>query len=135
MFFKLLLAFTLIPAIELYLLIRIGSVIGASSTILLILITGLAGATLARVQGLQVIRDIQLAANRGEMPTDELLQGMLVLIGGFTLLTPGFITDIFGLAMLLPITRRVLSRGIRNYIRKRIDSGGWHVQFHGHDIM
>ncbi len=128
MFFKLLLAFTLIPVVELYLLIKIGTVIGAGATVFLILLSGIAGAALARSQGLKVLSEIHDTASRGQIPGDQLLQGLLVLIGGFTLLTPGFITDLLGLSMIFPPSRRFYTRTVRNYIFKQIQSGRWQVR-------
>jgi len=122
MFFKLFLLFTLIPIAELYLLIKIGGVIGAFNTVLIILVTAIVGAYLTKSQGFIVINRIQLALKEGRMPGSELLHGLCVLLGGFTLLTPGFITDFFGLSMLLPPIRdiyvRIAERLIMNKIHK-----------------
>lgn len=125
MFLKLFLAFTLIPALELYLLIEVGSRIGALNTISLILLTGMAGAWLAQSQGLRVIRSIQEKTAQGLAPSSELIQGIMVLVGGITLLTPGFITDIIGLSLIMPGTRHLYARAIENYIKRNIQRGTW----------
>jgi len=89
MFFKLLSIFLIIPIIELYLLIKIGKVIGALNTVLIILITASLGAYLTKSQGFRVLREFEEATSRGYMPGNELLHGILVLVGGFAPLPPG----------------------------------------------
>lgn len=123
MFFKLFLLFSLIPIVELYLLIKIGGMIGAFNTVLIILVTAIAGAYLTKSQGFIVINKIQQALNEGRMPGSELLHGLCVLIGGFTLLTPGFITDFFGLSMLLPPIREIYVRIAERLIMNKIHKG------------
>lgn len=130
MFLKLLLAFTVIPIAELYLLISVGTHIGAAATIGLVLLTGVVGASLARAQGLRVINEINLAASQGRVPGHEMIQGFIVFIGGVTLLTPGLITDLFGLSMLLPITRRFYAHKIEDYIKQKVDKGTWNAQYY-----
>jgi UPF0716 protein FxsA len=105
MFLKLFLAFTLIPVIELYLLIKIGAVIGAFNTILLVILTGAAGAYLARLQGTQTMFRIRARMQQGEMPAEDLLDAFIIFAAGVVLLTPGLLTDIAGLLLLLPPTR------------------------------
>lgn len=122
---KLFLIFTIIPIAELYLLIKVGGEIGALNTIIIILLTALLGAYLAKREGFNVIKDIQLAINQRRMPARELLNGLLVLIGGFALLTPGFLSDIVGITMLLPFTRKLYSLVIIHLINNRIRTGIW----------
>jgi len=105
MFLKLFLAFTLIPMIELYLLIKLGAVIGAFNTLLLVIFTGAAGAYLARLQGLQVMFRVRERLQEGEMPAEDMLDALIILIAGIVLLTPGLLTDIAGLLLLLPSVR------------------------------
>jgi len=130
MFFRLLLLFTLIPLIELYILIKVGGLIGALNTILIIIVTGITGAYLARTQGFIVIQKINLAMEQGRTPGRELLEGLFILIGGFTLLTPGFITDIMGLSMLLPFTRSFYIKIALRLIQNKIDTGQWFIHRH-----
>lgn len=119
MFFKLALLFTVVPIAELYLLIRTGRVIGADVTILIVLVTGIAGAALAKKQGFKVLGDIRGCMERGEIPGKELLEGILVLAGGVTLLTPGFVTDAVGFTLLIPFTRKLYAGLILKYFSGR----------------
>jgi UPF0716 protein FxsA len=105
MFLKLFLAFTLIPMIELYLLIQLGSLIGAFKTLLLVILTGATGAYLARLQGLQVMFRVRERLQQGEMPAEDMLDALIIFIAGIVLLTPGLLTDLFGLLLLLPSIR------------------------------
>ncbi|HSA31460.1 MAG TPA: FxsA family protein [Candidatus Omnitrophota bacterium] len=112
--------FTVLPALELALLIHVGSHIGSLNTILLIIMTGVFGAHLARLQGFIVVRNIQTSLERGEMPTEDMLDGVLILIGGILLLTPGFITDSLGFLFLIPIARKPIKYWVRKKIEFRI---------------
>ena len=110
MLLKLFLAFTLIPVMEIYLLIKIGGYIGAFNTVLVVIGTGFAGAYLARLQGLQTMYRVRANLQQGIMPAEEMLDAMLIFAAGMVLLTPGFITDIMGLLLLIPETRSVFKR-------------------------
>ena len=110
MFGYLVLLFTLVPAIELALLIEIGGAIGAGNTILIIILTGALGAYLARLQGFLILQKIQKDLNQGIMPSSEMIDGLMILVGGITLLTPGFITDAFGILLLIPWTRFLIKK-------------------------
>ncbi|WP_174410003.1 FxsA family protein [Desulfovibrio psychrotolerans] len=113
MFPKLLLLFILVPIIELYLLVQVGSVLGAGTTILLVIATGVAGAWLARTEGFNTMMKVRENVNLGKMPADELVEGLLILVAGLMLLTPGLITDAAGLVLLLPPSRRRIARWLR----------------------
>lgn len=127
MFFKLFILFTIIPIAELYLLIKVGGMIGALNTVLIIFLTAVIGAYLAKTQGFIVIRKIKQALNEGHLPARELLDGLFVLLGGFTLLTPGFLTDFIGLSMLFPLTRMLyIKLGVR-IIQNKIETGQWGI--------
>jgi len=102
---RLLLLFILIPLIELVILIDIGRIIGTGSTILLIVCTGVIGAYLARSEGMKTLYLIQNKLQSGQIPADEMLDGLIILIAGAVLLTPGILTDIFGFLLLFPQTR------------------------------
>jgi len=128
MFLRLFLLFTLIPLIELYILIKVGGLIGALNTILIIVITGVTGAYLARSQGFKVIKRINQSVEQGRTPAQELLEGLFILIGGFTLLTPGFITDILGLTMLFPWTRSLYIKIGVKLIQNKINTGQWFIR-------
>jgi len=98
--------FVIVPVLEIYLLIKVGSVIGAFSTAILVVLTAVIGAWLLRLQGLSTLRRVQLSLSRGEVPAVEMLEGAFLLVGGALLLTPGFFTDTIGFACLIPIVRR-----------------------------
>jgi UPF0716 protein FxsA len=105
---RLFLLFTVVPALELYLLLRLGELFGPLHTLLLIVVTGFVGASLARQQGLSVLRQIAEGLERGVPPGEKLLEGALVLVGGVLLITPGVLTDLTGIVLLFPLTRRLL---------------------------
>lgn len=104
-FLKLVLAFTMIPAAEIYVLIKIGSFIWALNTVLVIIITGVLSAYLERLQGMHTLYNIQANLRQGIIPTEKLLGALIILSAGITLLTPGFLTEIAGLMLLVPFTR------------------------------
>lgn len=115
MFFRLVLCFTLIPILELILLVKLGNWIGLWPTLAIALGTGFAGAWLARQQGLAVMLRIQESMAQGLTPTDELLDGLLIFAAGVVLITPGLITDLAGLTLLIPWPRRQL----KDWLRKK----------------
>lgn len=126
MWFRLLLAFTLLPLAELWLLLRIGSVLGGLWTLALVVITGVAGATLARREGARAWSAVQIELAAGRLPGRELLEALLVLVAGIVLVTPGVLTDAAGLVLLVrPIRSAVVRRLERRYGRRleaRIDA-------------
>ena len=105
MFPRLLLLFIGIPLIEMALLIRLGELIGLWPTIGLVITTGVIGASLAQTQGFRVFAMIQGELNAGRIPTHHLVDGLLILIGGIVLLTPGLLTDILGFSIMIPWVR------------------------------
>ncbi len=105
MFGRLLLLFICVPLIEVLILIKLGSLLGFWPTILLVIGTGIIGAYLAKLYGLTIWYKIQQDLNAGLMPADKLVDGLLILIGGIVLLTPGLLTDILGISLLIPFTR------------------------------
>ena len=115
------LIFVVTPLVELAILIYLGTIIGALYTILIVVITGLLGAFLARRQGLATLTRIRNSTEQGVLPSGELFQAVLILIGGLLLLTPGLITDLVGFAMLIPQTRNVVTRWLRNLIQRKIE--------------
>ena len=116
MFSKLLALFIIIPLIELAILIQIGKIIGVWEIIFLIIITGIMGAFLAKMEGFRVYRELQNDLLNMKMPTNRIIDGVLILIGGLLLLTPGILTDLFGFSLIIPFTRIFY----RNYIKKKI---------------
>ena len=122
MLLKLFLAFTIIPVVEIYLLIQIGTIFGALTSIALVIVTGFLGAYLARIQGLQTLFRIQKSLREGQMPSGELLDALLIGIAGLVLLTPGFLTDAFGFLLLIPNTRTVIKQWLHRQIEVRYTS-------------
>ena len=120
MFFYLLILFTVVPAIELALLIQVGTFIGVTNTLTLIILTGVLGASLARMQGFLVLSKIQKSLEQGVMPNNELIDGVMILVGGIVLLTPGFITDTIGFFLLLPPTRVLLKTVVRSIMKNHL---------------
>jgi UPF0716 protein FxsA len=107
---KLFLLFTIIPALEIYLIVKVGGLLGIIPTILLLLAISSVGAMLVRQQGFSLLGRIQSELAGGRVPGGTLLEGALVLAGGVLLLTPGFFTDFLGLFFLIPSTRTVIAR-------------------------
>ncbi len=120
MFLKLFLAFTLIPVIEIYLLIEIGSRLGAIPTVIIVVLTGLTGAYLARIQGMITMMKVRNSMQQGIMPEDELIDALLILVAGIVLITPGFMTDITGIILLIPRTRYRINRFLKQWIEQWI---------------
>ena len=104
------LIFLAVPLVEIFLLIKVGKLIGAPWTIALVVLTAMVGAWLVRLQGLSALNRVRQSAARGELPALELLEGLFLLAAGALLLTPGFFTDIVGFACLTPPLRRSLIR-------------------------
>ena len=116
----LILLFTIIPVVELTLLIKIGQYIGVSYTLVIIIGTGIAGAYLAKSQGFIILRRIQTDINKGIMPTDKIFDGVMILCGGILLLTPGLITDFVGFMALIPFTRHLIKLWLKRKIKMMI---------------
>ncbi len=129
MFIRLLILFISVPIVEIYVLLEAGELIGLWPTISLIFLTGIAGAYLARTQGSDTAKKIQIALQKGEMPTEELLDGAMILAGGITLLTPGFVTDLIGFSLLLPVTRTLIKEITRKWLKRMVDTGQVHIHY------
>ena len=121
MFAKLLVLFTVVPLIELYLLITLGQIVGAEITVGVVFITGLLGATLAKREGTRVLREWQDAVSKGLMPKEGVTSSLLVLVGGILLITPGVLTDVVGLSLLIPPSRRLIAGMLKGYVQKRFE--------------
>ena len=130
MLLKLFLAFTIIPFLELYLLIKIGSYLGAFNTIIIVILTAFLGALLARFQGYQTMLKVRESIRRGEMPAEELLDALLIFLAGIVLLTPGFITDLVGLMILIPNTRLIFKRWLRRKFDDWINRNQLNITFY-----
>ncbi len=109
--------FLLVPLLEIYLLIKVGGIIGALPTVFMVVFTAMLGVLLLRHQGIYTIGKAQRALARGELPAEAMLEGVVLMISGVMLLTPGFFTDVIGFLGLIPALRRwmilaVIERGI-----------------------
>ena len=127
----LLLLFILVPAIELALLLEVGSHLGTLPTLGLIAATGVVGASLARRQGLAVLGRAQDQMARGELPAGSLADGVMILVAGVFLITPGILTDAFGFLLLVPVFREVVRSVAMNRLRKAIEENRVHVDVAG----
>ncbi len=117
---RLILLFTLVPALELALLIEVGSRIGTAATIGLIIATGVLGAALARQQGLHVLGRIQAELSEGRLPASSLVDGVIVLIAGALLVTPGILTDVVGFLCLVPGFRSLVKARLRRRFERAL---------------
>jgi UPF0716 protein FxsA len=124
MFLRLLLLFTVVPLVELFLLVKLGTVIGVGPTVLIVLLTGFLGALLARWQGLGVLRRLSEDLGEGRLPADALIDGLLILIAGAVLLTPGLLTDALGFFLLMPAGRRAVRRTVATRLERRTAFSG-----------
>ncbi|MFK7856202.1 MAG: FxsA family protein [Granulosicoccus sp.] len=107
-----LILFIAMPIIEIAVLLRIGSALGWLPTLAIVILTAILGTTMLRHQGLATLNLAKQRMNAGEMPAQQMLEGVILMIGGVLLLTPGFVTDAFGFACLFPYSRRWLAARI-----------------------
>jgi len=112
MFAKLFFLFTTVSLLEIFVLVQVGGVLGALPTIMLVIITALIGSALVRSQGLQLVAQLQQRLAQGEMPGQQLIEGIMLIITGVLLVTPGFVTDLSGLLMLQPSIRATIAKAI-----------------------
>jgi len=117
---KLIAFFVLVPIIELFLLLEIGRKIGIFLTIAIVIITGIVGAYLVKHQGFYVLFKIKSQMNEGIIPAESLLEGVLILIGGIFLITPGIITDMIGFLLIIPQSRFFILRHAKQWLIKKI---------------
>lgn len=117
----------LLPVLEIYVLVKVGSSIGVVNTLFALLAIGVLGAGLAKTQGRYILSRLQANLSRGEVPTTQILQGVLVFIGGILFLIPGFITDVMGLLLVLPGTRHLIAAWMRKSMEKKMAGGQFKV--------
>jgi UPF0716 protein FxsA len=127
---RLVIFFTLFPLLELFILIKLIQATSWVFTVCLVLGTGLVGATMAKIQGLATWRRIGWNLRQGIVPADELLNGLLIFLGGVLLITPGLITDCIGFCTLIPITRGLMREWIKVRFTKAVQSGHTTLFFH-----
>jgi UPF0716 protein FxsA len=113
------LAFVAVPIIEITVIIKVGGILGAWPTVGLIILTAAVGTTLVRAQGFQILARAQKSLNNGQFPAAEMVDGMGLLVAGVLLLTPGFVTDALGLALVIPPLRRAIAGLIWRWARRR----------------
>lgn len=129
MFGKLFIAFAIIPVMEIYVLVKMGSVIGTLNTIILVLISAFIGASLARSQGAATMQKVRESMDQGRMPAEELLDAFMIFGAGLTLLTPGFITDTLGILLLIPFTRKYIKSWLRKNLQEWMKKPNVHVHY------
>ena len=120
MLLRLFALFVITPVVEMALLIELGKRIGTWQTIGIIVLTGIIGASLTKSQGLRIVRNIKESVYNGEMPHNHLIEGVLILLGGALLITPGILTDAAGFVLVIPWTRRLIRERLKKYFKRRI---------------
>ncbi|MEZ4698882.1 MAG: FxsA family protein [Rhodothermales bacterium] len=128
MFFRLLFLFVALPILELALLVKLGEVIGFWPTMGIVVITGLLGSTLTRRQGLTVWRQFNLRLQQGQLPGTELVDGLIILVSGAFLLTPGVLTDFAGFLGLIPFTRALIRSSVLRFVERQQKTGAFQVR-------
>jgi len=122
-FYLLVFLFIGIPIIEISVLIRVGSMVGGFNTIVFVIFTAVLGAYLVKQQGLATLAKVQEEANAGRVPAQQIVEGVALLVAGAVLLTPGFVTDAFGFALLIPQVRLAifnwaLKKGVKGSVHQ-----------------
>ncbi|AIU68032.1 FxsA family protein [Vibrio coralliilyticus] len=129
MFPILLLMFIFVPIIEIGLFISVGGYLGLWPTIALVLITAFVGASLVRSQGLQTLMSVQNRLQQGELPAQQILEGVMLAVSGVLLLTPGFMTDALGMLVLLPAPRAAMAKYLMSKMTMQSVGGGFQGGF------
>jgi len=125
----LLLLFICVPIIEIGLFIQVGGFLGLWPTIALVLVTAFAGASLVRSQGIATLMSVQGRLQQGEMPAQQIIEGVMLAVAGVLLLTPGFMTDALGMLVLLPAPRAKMAKELMKRVKvNTMASGGFHAQ-------
>jgi UPF0716 protein FxsA len=127
MLVRLFLLFTVVPLLELYFLIKIGGAIGALNTILIVLGTAVVGAVLAKLEGLRTMRQIMNNLSQGVLPAEEMVDAVLIFGSGILLITPGVLTDLFAVFVLVPFTRTYFKRWLRRKFDRMVASGNFRL--------
>ena len=128
---RLFLLFTVVPLLELFILIKIGGYIGAFPTVGLVVLTALLGFVLARFEGLRKLQQIKRSLSLGIVPAEEMLDGVLIFVGGVLLIIPGVLTDLFALILLIPYTRTIFKRWLRRRFDRMIATGNVRLHYYG----
>jgi UPF0716 protein FxsA len=128
---RFLLLIVLVPLLELYILIKIGGYLGAFQTIALVVLTALLGLVLARFEGLRTLQQIRQNLSQGIVPAEEMVDGVLIFVGGIFLIIPGVLTDLFALVLLIPYSRTRFKRWLRRRFDRMIAAGNVRLQYYG----
>jgi UPF0716 protein FxsA len=123
--------FIVVPLLELYILIKIGGYLGAFQTVALVVLTAVFGVILARFEGLRTLQQIRQSVSQGIVPAEEMVDGVLIFVGGILLITPGVLTDLFALVLLIPYTRTIFKRWLRRRFDRMIATGNVRLQYYG----
>ncbi|MBL4763136.1 MAG: FxsA family protein [Gammaproteobacteria bacterium] len=125
LFPSLLFLFLTVPIIEIYFLIQVGSVIGGLPTILLVVVTAVVGVALLRIEGFSTLQRINQRVAQGEMPAQEMLEAVLLMMAGLLLLTPGFLTDGIGFILLLrPARQWLVANLLQSFLQRSVFAAG-----------
>jgi UPF0716 protein FxsA len=128
---RLLFLFVLVPLLELYILIKIGGTLGAFQTVALVVFTALLGVVLVRFEGLKTLQQIRQSLSQGIVPAEEMVDGVLIFVGGILLITPGVLTDLFALVLLIPYSRTIFKRWLRRRFDRMVAAGNVRLQYYG----
>jgi UPF0716 protein FxsA len=128
---RLFLAFALVPLLELYILIKIGGYLCAFQTVALVVLTALLGVVLARFEGLKTLQQIRNSLAQGIVPAEEMVDAVLIFVGGILLITPGVLTDLCALVLLLPYSRTIFKRWLRRRFDRMIATGNVRLHYYG----
>lgn len=123
MFRFLFLLFIIVPIIEIMVLMRVGAWIGPWPTVAIVIVTAWLGAKNVKLQGLATLNSVQTKMAQGQMPSQEIVEGLMLVIAGVLLVTPGFVTDIFGLSLLLPIVRKAIVNKVQQHLMVNVAQG------------
>jgi len=127
MFRVLFVLFIIIPIIEISVLMQVGELLGMWPTIAIVILSAWIGAKYVRQQGLATLQSVQAKMAQGEMPSSEIVTGLMLLVAGVLLVTPGFVTDIFGLSLLVPSVRAVIATYVQKHINVNAHAAGNHA--------
>lgn len=127
------LLFIVMPIVEITILINVGEAIGAWNTVGLVLLSAFIGVNMLRYQGLSTLARAQQRANQGEIPGQEMVEGIVLAVGGALLVTPGFVTDIIGFCCLIPYTRRTFAKALMSRFTIIASSQQSHGHFYSAD--
>jgi UPF0716 protein FxsA len=131
MFRLLFVLFIIIPIIEIFVLMQVGAILGVWPTIAMVIFTAWLGAKYVRQQGISTLNSVQKKMAEGQMPSDEIVTALMLLVAGVLLVTPGFVTDFLGLSLLIPAVRHTIAGSVMSHISSN-NTSEQGFQFHSH---